>query len=341
MVYNILLLYNNITSVFWYGIDIYIQLSKCKNVSISLKHMKFVSRYTLLEYDSIIPLDVTSQMFYHSLDISPFYTTNPNIYKLLNNKSNCYHITKNYTDIHHIPTLDIFTKDSIHDFIKKHPSSKYIIKHTTGYGSLFQNIVTKNNLMNINLKLLKGSIIQPYFTNYKIYSLDIISNRGTIYGELFKKIHNIDGINSMDFILSSIDTTVILDGEFYRTIRKFSKSLLHDMYYSGICELEFIVTDDNKIYFLEINPRISGHICQVNRYNQNAYFNNIIIPYLSFYNIDISPQKMLSNDYTGSTLRHMLRNIYSLCPPVFIIIVLVYCIIIFIIIKNIYNLYRR
>ena len=339
MAYNILLLYYNITSIYWYVVDIYIQLSKYENCSISLKHMRFVSRDTLLEYDSVIPIDVTSQIFYNSLKISPFYTTNPQMYSLLNNKSNCYHITKNYTQIQHIPTLDVFTKPRIDDFIKTHPSDKYIIKHNTGYASFFQKIVTKSKLMHINLELLKGHIIQPYYTNYKVYSIDVVAHSGKIYGEIFKKTHNPDGINCVDFIISSIDTTIIKDGPLYMSIKAFTKSLFDDIDYSGICELEFIVTNDNMIYFLEVNPRISGHICQINKYGQNAYFNNIIIPYLSFYNIHLSPQIMLSNNYTGSSLKHLLTSIYSVNPLLFISIAIIYYYISFTLIKKLYKLY--
>lgn len=339
MVYNILLLYYNVTSIYWYAVDIYTQLSKYENCSISLKHMRFVSRDTLLEYAAIIPIDVTSQIFYNSLKISPFYTTTPNMYSLLNNKSDCYHITKNYKHIQHIPTLDVFTKALIKGFIKSHPSDKYIIKHNTGYASFFQIIVTKSKLTHINLKSLQGHIIQPYYTNYKVYSLDVVAHSGKIYGEIFKKTLGRNGINYIDFIISSIDTTIIKDGPLYRPIKAFSKSLLSDINYSGICELEFIVTNDNMIYFLEINTRISGHIGQINKYGQNAYFNNIIIPHLSFYNIALPPQIMLSNNYTGSSLRHLLPRIYAINPALFISIAIIYYYISFIVIKKLYNLY--
>ncbi len=341
MAIHILLLYNNYTSIFFYAIEVYKQLLKYKVFEVHLKHIKSIQINNLSLYNAIIPLDVKSCIFYHSMKLSPFHMSDTSIFNRLNDKSSCYHIIKKYSTINHIPTLDVFTLQSISKFVDKHPSEKYIIKNTTGYGSFFQNIVSHSKLLKIDVNKLKNCIVQPCFKNYKVYSIDIISKNGIIYGELLKKVDNTDGIKFIDFLIASIDCTVEDSGFIYEAVKNFTKNIIKDVNYSGMCEIEFIVTDDNSIYFLEINPRISGHVCQLNKYNQNAYFNNIIIPYLSFFNINIHKNKMLSNRYTGSSLRHVLFGLYSIYPKTFITIIVVDIFILFIVFKKLYNLYRR
>ena len=65
----------------------------------------------------------------------------------------------------------------------------------------------------------------------------------------------------------------------------YAKDLIKRTNYSGIMEIEYLI-NNNEIYFIEINPRISGmvrsdyYIIDGKQINQNQYIDRILIPYI-------------------------------------------------------------
>ena len=64
-------------------------------------------------------------------------------------------------------------------------------------------------------------------------------------------------------------------------------------------EIEFLVTR-NKIYFLEINPRVCGHLSQLDKNYNSIYFNEIIVPYIKFYGYNVPKHHITYQTFSGT-----------------------------------------
>ena len=251
------------------------------------------------KYICIIPTDVPSMEFYNRLSNSKFTCSNKNIYKILDNKDICTKLVKKYKSVKHIPTLYKFTRGSISKFILNYPAKKYILKLNNGEGSFEQKIISKNNILTLNFNKYTSYILQPYITNYYIYSYDAIVKEGYIISELFSKIIKKNGVKFSDFF-TAINCEVLNTNDIhYPYIKQFANNLLNDLRYTGFIEIEFLITKNN-IYFLEINPRMCGHISQLDNNYNSIYFNKIVIPYLEIYNIHIPKHKITNNIISGT-----------------------------------------
>lgn len=320
MKHKVLIVFYKITSPLMLGLELYDSLSRYKDLDIYVRHVKMVKN--ILEYDAVIPVDTASQKWYNSLEVSPFKSYYPNINDMLDNKAISYEMVKNIQHISQIPTFICNKKDNINNFIIKNPSDKYIIKHTTGYASLYQSIVTPKQLLKMTKSYLKDCIVQPKLDNFKLHSLDAICKNGFIINDLFTVVGD-QGIKFSDYIFHSINTEVINNKALYTPIRLFCEEVIKNTRYSGLIEFEFIIQNDT-IYFLEINPRICGHIGQKDINKNSAYFNNIIIPYLKEFNIILPNQLIIYNHYSGTSLKNLIPLIFNLNPPLFIIFIIIY-----------------
>lgn len=320
MKHKVLIIFNKITSPIMLGLELYDSLLRYKDLDIYIRHVKMVKNIS--DYNAVIPLDIISQQWYNSLEVSPFKNFYPNINNMLDNKAICYEMVKNIQHISQIPTFTCNKKDNINNFIIKNPSDKYIIKHTTGYASLYQSIVTSEQLVKMTKSYLKDCIVQPKLDNFKLYSLDAICKNGVIINDLFTVVGD-QGVKFRDYIFDSINTEVINNKALYTPIRLFSEEVIKNTRYSGLIEFEFIIKNDT-IYFLEINPRICGHIGQKDINKNSAYFNNIIIPYFKEFNIILPNQLIIYNHYSGTSLKNLIPLIFNLNPPLFIIFIIIY-----------------
>lgn len=320
MKHKVLIVFYKITSPLMLGLELYDSLLRYEELDIYIRHVKMVKNIS--EYDAVIPVDTESQQWYNSLEVSPFKSFYPNINNMLDNKAICYEMVKNIQHIKQIPTFICNTRDNINNFIIKNPSDKYIIKHTTGYASLYQSIVTAEQLLKMTKSYLKDCIIQPKLNNFKLHSLDAICKNGVIINDLFTVVGD-QGIKFTDYIFHSIDTEVIYNKALYTPIRLFCEEVIKNTRYSGLIEFEFII-QNNTIYFLEINPRICGHIGQKDINKNSAYFNNIMIPYFKEFNIILPNQLIIYNHYSGTSLKNLIPLIFNLNPPLFIIFIIIY-----------------
>ena len=320
MKHKVLIVFYKITSPLMLGLELYDSLLRYKELDIYIRHVKMVKNIS--DYDAVIPLDTISQQWYNSLEVSPFKSFYPNINNMLDNKAICYEMVKNIQHIKQIPTFICNTRDNINNFIIKNPSGKYIIKHTTGYASLYQSIVTAEQLLKMTKSYLKDCIVQPKLDNFKLHSLDAICKNGVIINDLFTVVGD-QGVKFTDYIFDSINTEVINNKALYTPIRLFSEEVIKNTRYSGLIEFEFIIQNDT-IYFLEINPRICGHIGQKDINKNSAYFNNIIIPYFKEFNIILPNQLIIYNHYSGTSLKNLIPLIFNLNPPLFIIFIIIY-----------------
>ncbi len=323
MKHSILIIYKNFYSHILFGLELDNLLRKYKDIEVSILPMYFTNYDKIKSYDAVIPIDIPSQQYYNSLSISPFYMENTLIYSMLDNKQECYNFVKKYRQINHIPTLTAYDKLKIYEFVQMYPSDKYIIKNKTGYAAYFQSTISKKNLLKKNNSILKKNIIQPLFDNFKLYSLDALCKNGTILVDLFTIVGK-EGVKYTDFIFSSIKTSIVNNPKLYYPIIDFCNSLVYDTKYSGLIEFEFIIDANQNIYFLEINPRICGHLSQKDINNESIYFNKILIPYFKEFNIDIPKNKLVFRQYSGTNLINIICLFIKLYPKLSIILVVVY-----------------
>ena len=333
MTYNVLILFTKINSPIMLGLELYDSLTRYKELKIYFRHVYFITKKDISLYDIVIPVDVKSQQYYNSLEHSQFFSSIRNIYELLDNKASCYQIVKKHRQVRQIPTYTIDSKYSLLEFIEKNKSDRYIIKSNTGYAAFYQTILNKKQLMRRTKKSLRDCIVQPKFENFKLYSLDAICKNGVILSDLFTIVGE-NGLQFTDFILGSIKTRVIDDPKLYRSAKNFSYSVIKECNYSGLIEFEFIITDDNEIYFLEINPRICGHIGQKDVNRNCIYYNKIIIPYFKEYGIILPQQLTVTNEYEGSNVKNIIPLIFNLNPILFITIGIIYAYLVILIIKK-------
>jgi len=320
MKHKVLIVFHKITYPTMLGLELYGALLRYKELDIYVRHIRMVTN--IKEYDCVIPIDTASQQWYNSFEASPFKSHYPTIYEMLDDKAISYNMVKNINHVSHIPTFIYNDESNLNNFVEQNPHDSYIIKHTAGYASLYQSIVNRNELLSMTKKNLKDCIIQPTLTNFKLHSLDIVSKNGVIINDLFTIVGD-QGVKFTDFIFSSVNTEVITNKTLYRPIRLFCEEVLKQTHYSGLIEFEFIIKDEN-IYFLEINPRMCGHIGQQDINNNSAYFNNIIIPYFKEFNIILPNQQLIYNNYSGTSVKNLVRLIFNLNPILFIVSVIIY-----------------
>lgn len=320
MKHKVLIVFHKITSPLMLGLELYDSLLRYKELAVCFRHTKMVKNIS--QYDCVIPIDTASQQWYNSLEVSPFKNHFPNIYNMLDDKAICYNMVKNIKHISQIPTFICNQPDNIHTFISENPHDKYIIKHTNGYASLYQSIVTPEQLVKLTKSYLKDCVIQPKLDNFKLLSLDAVCKNGVILNDLFTLVGD-EGVKFTDYIFKAINTEVIDNKLLYTPIRLFSEEVIKNTRYSGLIEFEFIIQNDT-IYFLEINPRICGHIGQKDINKNSAYFNNIIIPYLKEFNIILPNQLIIYNHYSGTSLKNLIPLVFNLNPPLFIIFIIIY-----------------
>ena len=79
MTYNVLILFTKINSPIMLGLELYDSLARYKELKIYFRHVYFVSKEDINLYDVVIPVDVTSQQYYNSLEHSKFFSSFTNL----------------------------------------------------------------------------------------------------------------------------------------------------------------------------------------------------------------------------------------------------------------------
>ena len=128
------------------------------------------------------------------------------------------------------------------NFDKKN-RSKLIMKEIRGSGSNNQSIVNKKNL----LKLPNGYFLQKYIYGEE-YGMDILNSFNGEYVHSFtrKKLLMKNG--------ETDQAIVVREKRFNDLAKKISKITKH----IGNLDIDFLVTNKNKILILDLNPRFGG-----------------------------------------------------------------------------------
>ena len=211
-----------------------------------------------------------------------FLISSEKIYETLDDKILFYKYVKKHnlldgTGVKLIPTYDNL------DAPNKH--GEFIIKQKDGAGSK-SNKIKHDDLHKLIKKYADDHQIQDIIDIKYVYSINCLC----AHGEL---------LSSINFII-----TGYIEHSFYeknkeihvqdveKQFEKVIKNIVKDLHYSGLMEIEFIVSENNEIYLMECNPRVSSNmLCMKD--DETVPFNEVLFyPYVKYiHNETINPTR--------------------------------------------------
>ena len=193
-----------------------------------------------------------------------------NIYGILNDKISFYNYLKQNPDL--IKGIDLIPS---YDHSYKGPAitKKFLIKQKDGWSSKY-NTTVNDNIYNL---------IKKYGTTHQIQ--DVINVKhiiGVSVSVLFGKILGIYSYKSFEGLTPQLnaDGFSAIRGNCVRDvkIRNFLKKIVKKTNFHGIVEFEFLIDENDKLYIMESNPRISGSL------RVGLYFDNVVKTYINALN---------------------------------------------------------
>ena len=208
-------------------------------------------------------------------------------YDMLDDKKKCYEFVKKL-NIPIIPTFSCSEDNQVINFVNSFTYNQiFIAKDNAGKGSNGMILLSSEELIQkCSNNELDNFVIQPYLDNNILYSFNVVCKDGVIITSLLVKQETLyNRENVMKKNITSVNRTIIDETDnVYHKVRFLSNSILNKTKYSGICEIEYLYrNNENKLLFLEVNPRISGHIMIIYE-DRFIYIDKIIIPYLNTVN---------------------------------------------------------
>lgn len=200
--------------------------------------------------------------------------------EMLDNKAECAEFISSIR-IRQIPTLTFnqFKKNNnnakennskqnqkLTSFINQHHKyNDFIIKESNSMGSNGIFTMTSSELLNKKQSLSNNFIVQPYLTNVDLYAIDCVCKDGILStfiinkAPLFFKKNNTK--LSMNKFSGKPHELLNQTHPLYDEILESTKKIIKHSKCSGIIEIEYLHNlDDNQLYFLEVNARLSGNI---------------------------------------------------------------------------------
>lgn len=176
----------------------------------------------------------------------PVIGTSYRDYKILGNK---LELRKVYSKSVIFPQY--FDKIALPIF-KKQMGENWIVKRsdmTKGFG---QKLIKKKDIANIKLG---NQMYIERFIHGQEYSVNIVNSKcnGLVVLPAINK-----GMTTYELIHPCKKKRSIADLKIGKTLMELTKELVELMSPSHVAEFEFIVTDDEEIYLIEVNPRVSG-----------------------------------------------------------------------------------
>jgi len=194
------------------------------------------------------------------------------IYKMLDCKIGFYNYLKQNNEIclnsniKYIPTYDnLYNGPNIH--------KQFMIKASWGYSCKFNEIKYGNIY----------DLINQYKNTHQIQ--DLMNVKHILGISLCCKFGKIIGVYS--YLTTGPISTTSFHAErsnkiIFPEVKLFLKKIVEKLNLNGILEFEFLIDNENKIYIMECNPRISGSI------RVPIFYDNIIKTYINnFHNKDI------------------------------------------------------
>ena len=151
-------------------------------------------------------------------------------------------------------------------FINQHHNyNDFIIKESDSMGSNNISIMTSSELLNKTQSLPTNFIVQPYLTNIELYAIDCVCKDGILSTFIINKAPLFFKKDNTKLSLNKFSgkSRVLINKTYplYNEILESAKKIIKHSNCSGIIEIEYLHSlDDDKLYFLEVNARLSGNI---------------------------------------------------------------------------------
>jgi hypothetical protein len=189
-----------------------------------------------------------------------------NIYNTLNDKIAFYKYLKQNSDllkeIYLIPHYDS-------SYQGPNITKEFYIKDKDGWSSKFNQKVN-GNIYSIIASHGKQYQIQDVMNINHIYGVSVSSLHGKIIG-VYTYLTN-EGITpQMNATGFNAERTNFIK---YEKIKNFIINIINKTNFNGIVEFEFIIDNQNLIYIMESNPRLSGSL------RVQSYFDWVVVPYI-------------------------------------------------------------
>jgi predicted ATP-grasp superfamily ATP-dependent carboligase len=271
----------------------------CKIISSYLKsNYNILSRVVLfnnetlnfdLKADEIImPISINTTNACYKANVKNCIVNPAELTEFLNNKQSCGEYIDNI-GIKSIPTFYNKKTDTIFDlkkFCSTHDNINiFIIKPVDRYGALGIYTLTKSELLDKysnNRHIFDEYIIQIYLERKKLYAIDCLVENGEIIGHILNKgelFYDKKNIIPFQSRFTNYKRKILKeDTDYYNNIIESTKKIVKSVNYNGFIEIEYL-GDNNNIYFLEINPRLSGNITYSNGIKMPV-IDEILIPYI-------------------------------------------------------------
>ena len=243
---------------------------------------------------------------------------------MLDNKDTCNTFIREL-GITQIPTFNntTFSPADFRRFVEHTHFPQYIVKNKDTMGSKDMFLVDFENVVNEyeNNKITTNYVVQPYLTNIKLYAIDCLCDNGTIIATLVnisplffkgKRFHKQRFRDLNHYIIKE-------DHPLYGKILNTTQKVVSATNYSGFIEIEYVHNSDNDIlYLMEINPRLSGNIILSNK-NRIPYVDAIISNYVN--HLQTTPMRTLSIN-TTQTIK-IWYYIFTITASILVIILII------------------
>jgi len=177
--------------------------------------------------------------------------------------------------IHQVPSLDMTraTSSEARQFEEGHGAKMSLLKPLDGVSS---SGMIKTDALASYCGL--AYVAQPYFETHDVISFNFLS----ISGELIDSITSFyeNGIATDRYLSENFAKILGADAPFVSKIERFVREFCAKHKIDGLMEIEFLIAD-NKPFLLEVNPRISGCIKNVDSRGTGMYLEKLLVPYLN------------------------------------------------------------
>lgn len=292
----------------------------------------------------VIPNSIKEQQQLYYADFN-ILVNHSQLYDYLDDKEKCVELI-NYIDPD-IPIINTFKNKtySEHDlnvFLEKNKNFEFFIfKGKKSFSSDDIFVYKKNEVIDAyKTQKFNDYIIQPYLQNYKLNSINLLTYNGKILDFIItNQPNNYDKENMLGKNFFKINRNILHKNEkYYKEIYDISYNIIKKTNYSGFIEIEYLCNKD--VLLLEINPRISGHILDINDNYNLIYVDILIIKYINFFN----KNEQLNSIGSKTDLEKIknTKHIYNHVQLIrFIVTLIIYVFIVILLLFIVYKIYSR
>lgn len=257
-----------------------------KNYNLNVVFFFDTDIFNVKDDDIVIPVGLGACKVCYNLQIKNTLVNPKSVYDTLNLKSECY-IYAQKLGLVNIPTFPNFENDmkKLKIFINnyRHISGKFLAKQIRGAASTQQYIYDEIDLIKVYKKfMLTDYVIQPYLNLKKVITFDCVCVNGEIKEYIVEeKLPFYDGKSTFFKLQNkSWRRFITLQNEHVNKIRDDTAKVAKDLNYNGFLELEYCVTGQDELLFMEINPRVCWVALTYIKGNKSPYIDRLFIEFI-------------------------------------------------------------